>query len=181
MMEHRYGNLRTHDLMAAGLMRRAEICGTMAVLRCSRSLCFSKYPTSSGEPFNHALLQAVKVMAPALNRALPNSKIQRNFPRSVLYGPEQYQGMGVENPYWVEGIEHIKAIVNKIKGATDTGDLLQATIEQQEVKLGTGKGFVTDYGQFNCIATEWTWIHHTWRFISANNIMLSPTVGTLQL
>ena len=67
-----------------------------------------------------------KVMAPALNRALPNSKIQRNFPRSVLYGPEQYQGMGVENPYWVEGIEHIKAIVDEINGATDTGDLLQA-------------------------------------------------------
>ena len=89
--------------------------------------------------------------------------------------------MGVENPYWVEGIEHIKAIVDKIKGATDTGDLLQATIEQQEVELGSGEGLTTDYGQFNCIATERTWIHHTWRFISANNITFSPTVGTLRL
>ena len=89
--------------------------------------------------------------------------------------------MGVESPYWAEGIDHIQAMVNEMNDMTDTGELLQATIEQLFLELGTGDGFEADLAKFHGIATAQTWILHTWRFISKNKISFKPPAGQLCL
>ena len=83
-------------------------------------------------------------MAPAINQALNSSGMMKNFPRAVVYGPDEFQGLGIHNPFITQGVEHIKALINEIDAGTDTGDLIRATLEQLHLELGTGRGLSED-------------------------------------
>ena len=48
----------------------------------------------------------------------------KNIAYVIFYGPLEYQGIGVQNPYILQGIIHIIAFLNKGVFDSSTGKLL---------------------------------------------------------
>ena len=60
----------------------------------------------------------------------------KNFPHAILYGPLEYQGIGVKNPYLLQGIIHIITFLNEAACNSSTNELLQTNAEFFRVKIG---------------------------------------------
>jgi hypothetical protein len=53
-----------------------------------------------------------------LTTGLPCSGIARTFPRALVCGPIEYQGLGIPNLYTTQGISHIERILNTATSTT---------------------------------------------------------------
>ena len=53
----------------------------------------------------------------------------KNFLYAILYGPLEYQGIGVKNPYFLQEIIHIITFLNEAASNSSTGELLQSNAE----------------------------------------------------
>ena len=119
--------------------------------------------------------QCIAVMEPILKSALPRSNMVHNFARSVLYGPTQYQGMGLHDPYVTQGIRHVKDIVDQLWKKSISGRLIQMNVEALQLELGCyGNMFLLDLPQLWINTTD-TWIGQTLEFCLENKIVVSKT------
>jgi hypothetical protein len=50
------------------------------------------------------------IMAPILQAALPHSGFSRNFPQAVLYGPTEFQGLGMMDPWILQELRHVEVL-----------------------------------------------------------------------
>ena len=64
------------------------------------------------------------VWAPALGQGIAASGIVRSLHRSIVHGDNKFQGLGLRQPYLLQGIEHIKIMLTHWEGTTLTGKLL---------------------------------------------------------
>ncbi len=70
-----------------------------------RTLCYSL------PAINLTRQQCDKLMTPLLTYVLPALGICRNFPRSMVFAPVQYMGIGIKHLYTVQEINHLKDIL----------------------------------------------------------------------
>ena len=49
------------------------------------------------------------MISPAIQATLNSAGVVRNLDHVVVYGPEEYQGLAVKNPYFLQEIIHIVA------------------------------------------------------------------------
>ena len=107
------------------------------------------------------------IMAPALQEALPKMNVCRNFPRRVVYGPHQYQGLDLNDPYFWQFFIHVRTLIQEVSKTSITGTLLRGTIEQ--FKLETGfPGSITEFpDDIINMTTERTWIKETVKFMKS--------------
>jgi hypothetical protein len=100
------------------------------------------------------------VMAPILEAGLNAIQFSQKFPRDIVYGPKDLQGLGVKDPYIVQGLTWIKALLHQGERATMTGALLWSSIESLHLELGTGVPFFQDdYEVWLVLATD-CWLKH---------------------
>ena len=52
----------------------------------------------------------------------------KNFSHAVLFGSTEYQGIGVKNPSFLQGIIHRIAFLNKVTYNSSTGELLRLNV-----------------------------------------------------
>lgn len=117
--------------------------------------------------------QLNRIYAPALNRGLAASGIIRSMNRSICYGEIKYQGLGLRNPYYIQGIEHIKRLLNHGTSDTTTGKLLRANIELTKLEVGVGNDlFSFSFEKYGFLATN-GWVKDTWKFLWEFNISFS--------
>ncbi len=64
------------------------------------------------------------VMAPVLEAGLNSMQFSRNFSRSIVYGPKTVQGLGLKDPYIVQGLTWIQILMRHGDRDTVTGQLL---------------------------------------------------------
>ena len=76
------------------------------------------------------------IMAPILRAILPRSGIVRTFPRDVLYGPDQFSGMGLMHPFYTQYFRHLDLALKETIRPSITSNLLQATTEQLRLEVG---------------------------------------------
>ena len=76
------------------------------------------------------------IMAPILKAILPRSGIVRTFPRDILYGPDQFSGMGLMHPYYTQYFRHLDLTLKEATQPSITSNLLQATTEQLKLEIG---------------------------------------------
>ena len=103
------------------------------------------------------------IMAPILKAILPAVRVQRNLPRVLVYAPLRYQGLGIQDPWILQLIEHIHVFLRH--GATDSimGKLQRTNIEHLTLELGSATPFwELDYNVWGHIATK-SWLTSTWR------------------
>ena len=77
-----------------------------------------------------------ELMWPLLKEFLPKSGINRHVKRDVLYATYNAQGLGVKNPYVIQGVAHIVDITDHLWKKTVTGHMIRVTLEHLIIELG---------------------------------------------
>jgi hypothetical protein len=126
--------------------------------------------------------QYTKIMWPLLQTCLPRSGINRNIHRGILYGPIEYQGLGLKDPYLLQGLYHIRDMQEHLWKETATGKFYKISLEQLRLELGSNVDILqSDYRNYkNIILTE-SLVQDTWRFMSENNISMLYKIGDFNL
>lgn len=102
------------------------------------------------------------IMSPAFNALLPKAGISRRFPRHVLHGPTDYQGLGLPHPWYTQEIAHVATLLTETANQSQTGLLLAATVEQLTMEIGlSGSLGSHNYNTYRHLATD-TWIKSVW-------------------
>ena len=112
-----------------------------------------------------------RVMAPALTSAMGSMKLARSFPKAVLHGPRELQGLAVPHLYTVQGLQHLAALTKYPKaggrhGCADPGKLMRCSIEHLKLELGVNGSVMSNpYDPWKTTVTP-CWMSHTWAFVS---------------
>ena len=106
-------------------------CAALSVIKTS---CLNACNTSFIPSLSYRMIvtqfteqQWNKAVAPAI---CTTYNVAVNFTRAVLYGPLGYQDIGFQNPYLLQEIIHIIALLNKSVCNSSTSKLLHANAEQ---------------------------------------------------
>jgi hypothetical protein len=106
--------------------------------------------------------QCDAIMTPILQAGLPGSGTTRTFPRALVYGPIEYQGLGIPDLYTSLGISHIERILKHSHLDDDiTSQLIRASVEQLKLEIGcNGPTVSLPYEDFAKLAIN-CWIRET--------------------
>jgi hypothetical protein len=127
-----------------------------------------------------SLKQWDHVMAPILEAGLNAIQFSQKFPRDIVYGPRNLQGLGVKDPYIVQGLTWIKTLLHHGERATMTGTLLRSSMESLHLELGTGVPFFQDdYEVWSVLATD-CWLKHVWEFQQEQEVRVEHTVPVVR-
>ena len=63
-----------------------------------------------------------KLIHPAIRSTYNAAGMAKNFPYVILYGPLEYQGIGVKTPYILQEIIHIITFLNEAACNSSTGE-----------------------------------------------------------
>jgi hypothetical protein len=114
-------------------------------------------------------------MTPALMAALPAVKIQKRFPRELVYGLLAAQGLGLPFLFTTQTIEHCITCLRHGTQDTPTGRLLRASIETHVLEIGSSLPFWgLEYKLWSPLMTD-SWIKATWRDTQQMGIMIQDT------
>ena len=75
-------------------------------------------------------------MAPALQATLNKSAMAAKFPRNVLYGPDLYEGMDIQHPYYQQGIQKIISCIQESAIGSRIGELVKYCAEELMLEIG---------------------------------------------
>jgi hypothetical protein len=117
-------------------------------------------------------------MTPIIQAGLPCSGIVRTFPRALVYGPIEYQGLGIPDLYTSQGISHIERILKHSHLDDDiTGQFIRASVEQLKLEIGcNGPTLSLPHEDFAKLATN-CWIRQTWQFMEAHQIRIEDNTS----
>ena len=122
-----------------------------------------------------------RIELPAICQVLLSMGICCSFPRSVVHGPMQYQGLGMPSLYKSQGLVHLQAF-QKHGGLTSImGQLLGASIQWLKVEIVTrGPLFHSDFGIFGRLVTP-SWVAHLWQYAHSKRVWLDEDTPSLAL
>jgi hypothetical protein len=120
--------------------------------------------------------QCKTVMAPALMAALPVARIQRRFPRKLLYGPLSAQGLGHHFLHTTQTLEHCSACLRHGDQDSLTGRLIVGSIETLIVKMGSSLPFwELIFKTWSPLMTD-SWVKSTWRDTQHMGLTIEDTI-----
>ena len=73
--------------------------------------------------------QCKSVFAPVRDKVLPKLLVSRTTPAALVHGLIDYGGMGIKELYTMQGIAHVKALLEEGSKQTATGKLMRTLIE----------------------------------------------------
>ena len=123
--------------------------------------------------------QCHEVFKPIRTHALGPMGYNTHMPAEVVHGPVRYGGMGLKDIYTVQGIEHVKALLDEITSNSPTGHLLR--IIHQEHQLESGRSstlYDTPYDEIADFLTP-SWVTSTLEFVSEAQIRVEGDLPTL--
>jgi len=75
-------------------------------------------------------------MSPIVRYTLPKAHINCNFPCDLLYSTNEYTGLGLQNPYFVNYIQQIRTLVDNSPKLSITSKLFQSSFEVLRLEAG---------------------------------------------
>ena len=122
-----------------------------------------------------------RIQAPIINTVLPLCGFARNFPRAIAHASTDAMGLGIQNLFSRQGIEHILALVQHGAAPTITGSLIRATIESLKVECGVSTAIFTyPFQRVEKYVTK-TWVTHAWKFCSDRGLTIEETTKQIPL
>lgn len=113
------------------------------------------------------------IMTPILNAFLPALGINRKFKRDVLYGPLEFQGLNIQNPFLTQGIHHITDIVDHSWQQTPTGAFIATSLEHLRLELGQNIPILeTAMDTYSPYLLNESWIVAAWKFMSNHHVKI---------
>jgi hypothetical protein len=100
----------------------------------------------------------------------------------MLYGPIKRQGLGLKDPYILQGLYHIRDMQEHLWKQTTTGQFYKISLEQLRLELGSNiDKLQSNYDDYkNIILTE-SLVQDTWRFMSKNKITMLYNISSFRL
>ncbi len=116
------------------------------------------------------------IMGAVLQVGLSKAGICRNISRSVAYASIQYQGLGLKNPFWMQGIYKIQMLFDQTQLVTQK--LIDVSWTRMIQETGLGNAFwMFSYTRMQKLVTK-GWLTSLWEFLSLNNnIVISRMDG----
>ena len=123
--------------------------------------------------------QCNEAFIPIRNKILPKLSVCRSAPAALVHGPVELGGMGIKDLYTLQGIAHIKALVEEGSTESATGKLIRTLIEYHMLETGLGESiFDTPYEAMKDCMTD-TWIKSTVKFIDESSIKIKSPMEPL--
>ena len=124
--------------------------------------------------------QGESIFKPIREGVLPKTGYTKTMPAIVVHGPEKYGGMGIKDIYTLQGIAHVKALIDEGGTESPTGQLLQQVIEGHTIEIGRSKGiFEVPYEEIKEEIT-YSWIQDTLRFTNETGIRIKGETPRLK-
>ena len=118
--------------------------------------------------------QAKEVFNPIREKVLPKLKVCRTAPAALVHGPTEYGGMEIKNIHTLQGIAHIKALLEEASQDTATGKLMRNLAEYHQLECGMEEDlFHLPYELMKECMTD-TWMKNTMEFASTSDIEVKP-------
>ncbi len=112
------------------------------------------------------------IMAPILQAALPLCSVQKNLPRKLVYGTLRAQGWDIQDPYAVQLIEHLQALLRHCNRDTPSHDLHIDNMEAVQTHVGSSVPFwELPFEEYGFLAPD-GWMKETWRALSETSLSL---------
>ena len=115
----------------------------MGTTQCDKTSCLNAFNTSFMPSLAYKMIatqfteqQWNKMISPAIQATLNAAGVVRNLAHAVLYGPDKYQGLAVQNPFFLQQIIHITALMTEAVCNSSTGKLLRYSAENFRVEIG---------------------------------------------
>jgi hypothetical protein len=120
-------------------------------------------------------------MVPVLEAGLNSLQFSSKFPHAMVYDPIKSQGLGVKDPYILQGLTWLKTLLRHGNWDTVTGQLIQQSMELLQLEMGKDKPlFSDDYEMYQVMATN-CWLKHVWQFQQEYDLQLKHKVPVLTL
>ena len=124
--------------------------------------------------------QGEEIFKPIREGALPKTGYARSMPALVVHGPEKYGGVGIKDIYSLQGIAHIKALLDEGGTSTPTGQLIQQVMEGHTIEAGRARNlFDLPYSEIKHELT-YSWVQDTLRFLDEKKIKIQGDLPTLK-
>ena len=108
--------------------------------------------------------QCKSIERPLLQQLLKSLGLSKSFPRVVINGPTNSQGLGRRSIYYVMGEIQTSTLLRHYSENSLTGSMLQASLQRHNLELGLGTSmFQADYTRYSRLATD-SWMKHNWAF-----------------
>ena len=121
-------------------------------------------------------------MAPLLKVGLPQTGVYQNIPRSLVYGPVRYQGLGLVSMWAQQGMEDIWQMVKYGKARSHlSGFLLRQSMESMKMELGSNGPMMRHSSTTWAHIVTPSWLEHTWHFLAENKIMVEDDIPDFPL
>ena len=111
--------------------------------KCNKTSCLNAFNTLFMSTLSYRMIvtqsieqQWNKAIRPAIRATCKAAGITKNIAHAVLYGPLEYQGIGVKNPFFFQGIIHIIAFLNESACNSYTGELLRSNAGFFKIEMG---------------------------------------------
>ena len=111
------------------------------------------------------------VMSPVLNSILPRAGFARTFPRSVVYSPIAFQGLGIINLWDFQFCRHIQDIIDQTWRNTLTGCLLKVNLEAAKLEAGVFWYLFDNPLHITWFNTSASWIIETCKYCRFQEIV----------
>ena len=108
--------------------------------------------------------QLESVISPILNSVLPRAGFVRTFPRSVVYAPVAFQGLGITNLWDFQYSRHVQDIVDQTWRNTPTGKLLSINLEAAKLEAGVYWYLFDNPLHITWFNTTSSWIIETYKY-----------------
>jgi Reverse transcriptase (RNA-dependent DNA polymerase) len=159
----------------ADAMRSGRISRSEAWLAINSTIWKTlTYPLSA---INLSKDQCERIMAPILNYGLPAIGVCRNFPRSMVFAPTKYMGLGLQHLYTIQEIERLKDMIQHTFRSTTTGQLYRTSLELLYIELGLTQDLDSiSFSTMSGITTD-SLVKSSWNFLQQHNILLKHDIS----
>ena len=111
------------------------------------------------------------IMWQILQAYLPKSGINRLIVRDVLYADKKFQGLGIKNPYVLQGCQHVNDLCQHLFTNSITGQFMATALEHLRIELGSNVDIMdSDPQAFTSLNLTPSWILSTWHFCFQHSI-----------
>ena len=123
--------------------------------------------------------QSKEVFLPLRKMILPKMKICRTTPGALVHGPKEYGGLEIKDVYTLQGIAHVKALLDEASQQSATGKLLRILKEYHTLEIGLeGTIYNLPYDKIKDCMTE-SWMKNTLEFLWENEIEIKSDDPTI--
>jgi hypothetical protein len=107
-----------------------------------------------------------EIQKPVVNTILPKRGIARSAPRSVIFGTDQFGGLGLTHLAALQGHTGLQYLLGHIRCGDATGRLVQMLFEYTQLEcMCRGNPLAQDYNKNDALLINKNWITEVWEHL----------------